>query len=97
MLKLLGACILHQCIHGRAPEFQAAIARYYPPILEKELVPAYTGIRPKISGPDEKAADFLIQNASIHGAKGLLHLYGIESPGLTSCLSIAKTVVEKLQ
>ena len=82
---------------SRTPEFQAAIASYYPPILEKELVPAYTGIRPKISGPDEKAADFLIQDASIHGAKGLLHLYGIESPGLTSCLSIAKTVVEKLQ
>ncbi|HTC18816.1 MAG TPA: FAD-dependent oxidoreductase, partial [Stellaceae bacterium] len=49
----------------------------------------YAGIRPKISGPKEPAADFVIQGPAVHGIPGLVNLYGIESPGLTSSLPLA--------
>ena len=55
----------------------------------------YTGIRPKLSGPGEAAADFSIQGASGaggHGVRGLVNLYGVESPGLTASLAIAEHV-----
>ena len=56
-----------------------------------------TGIRPKISAPGEKNADFLIQGPRDHGIGGLVNLFGIESPGLTASLSIADHVVELLE
>ena len=56
------------------------------------LQPGYTGIRPKISGPKEPAADFLIQGPKEHGVPGLVNLYGIESPGLTASLAIGEHV-----
>jgi L-2-hydroxyglutarate oxidase LhgO len=59
-------------------------------------VPDYAGIRPKLTGPGEKAADFMIDGPAEHGLPGLVHLFGIESPGLTSSLSIAKDVTERL-
>jgi L-2-hydroxyglutarate oxidase LhgO len=61
------------------------------------LAPAYSGIRPKISGPNDPAADFLIQGPETHGIAGLINLFGIESPGLTSSLAIAELVAKKLQ
>ena len=79
---------------SRKDDFVNAVARYYPAIRSREVTPAYTGIRPKISGPHEPPADFLIQQAQIHGVVGLVNLLGIESPGLTSALSLAKTVGE---
>lgn len=60
------------------------------------LLSAYAGMRPKISGPHEAAADFAIQGPEVHGVPGLVQLFGIESPGLTSCLAIAEAVVGKL-
>jgi len=60
------------------------------------LEPGYAGIRPKISGPNETSADFLIQGEREHGIKGLVNLFGIESPGLTSCLAIGEHVVQML-
>ena len=56
------------------------------------MQPAYTGIRPKISGPGEAAADFRIDGPAQHGIAGLVNLFGIESPGLTACLAIAEHV-----
>ena len=56
------------------------------------LQPGYTGIRPKISGPNEPAADFLIQGPRDHGVPGLVNLFGIESPGLTASLAIGEHV-----
>jgi len=56
------------------------------------LLPAYAGMRPKISGPHEAARDFCIQGPAQHGVPGLVNLFGIESPGLTSSLAIARHV-----
>ncbi len=81
---------------SRRPAFAAAIRRYYPGLDESKLQPAYTGIRPKIVGPGEPAADFVIQGPSAHGLAGLVNLYGIESPGLTASLAIAEEVVALL-
>jgi L-2-hydroxyglutarate oxidase LhgO len=72
--------------------FVTAIRRYYPALDERQLQPGYTGIRPKISGPDSPAADFLMLGQDDHGIDGLFHLLGIESPGLTASLAIAEVV-----
>jgi L-2-hydroxyglutarate oxidase LhgO len=60
------------------------------------LQPGYAGVRPKISGPSEPAADFVVQGPDVHGVPGLVNLYGIESPGLTASLPLADEVVERL-
>ena len=75
-------------------KFQAAICRYYPELNAERLQPSYTGIRPKLSGPGEPAADFMIQSEAAHGVPGLVNLYGIESPGLTAALAIAERVAD---
>ena len=81
---------------SRAGAFYAAIRRYYPGLGDNCLVPDYTGIRPKLSGPGQPGVDFIIQGPSSHGLDGLVQLFGIESPGLTSCLSIAQAVCDQL-
>jgi L-2-hydroxyglutarate oxidase LhgO len=73
---------------SRAAVFEAEVRRYWPGLPTASLQPGYAGMRPKISGPDEPAADFLIQGPATHGVPGLVNLFGIESPGLTSCLAI---------
>ena len=80
----------------RADGFYASIRRYWPGLPDGALVADYAGIRPKLTGPGEKAADFIIDGPAEHGLPGLVHLFGIESPGLTSCLSIAEDVAERL-
>jgi L-2-hydroxyglutarate oxidase LhgO len=77
---------------NRAERFYAAIRRYWPGLPDGALAPGYAGIRPKISGPAEPAADFLIQGPADHGIAGLVHLFGIESPGLTASLALADDV-----
>ena len=77
-------------------KFAAAIRRYYPDFDDARLVPGYTGIRAKLSGPGEPAADFRLDGPAQHGVPGLVNLFGIESPGLTSCLAIADVVTEML-
>lgn len=76
----------------RRPEFAAAIRRYYPELDASRLAPDYTGIRPKISPPGAPAADFRIDGPAHHGVRGLVNLFGIESPGLTSSLAIGEYV-----
>jgi L-2-hydroxyglutarate oxidase LhgO len=80
----------------RGDAFYAEVRKYWPGITDGSLVPAYAGIRPKISGPGESAQDFVIQGPSDHGVSGLVNLFGIESPGLTASLAIADYVLEKL-
>lgn len=74
----------------RAEVFYEAVRSYWPALPDDALAPGYTGIRPKISGPREPAADFVISGPAQHGIPGLVNLFGIESPGLTSCLAIAE-------
>ena len=73
--------------------FYQAVRAYWPDLPDGALQPGYAGIRPKISGPGQAAADFVLQGPSDHGLPGLVNLFGIESPGLTSSLAIAQAVV----
>ena len=72
--------------------FYREVRQYWPALPDGALQPGYAGIRPKISGPNQPAADFVIQGPDAHGVPGLVNLLGIESPGLTSCLAIAQSV-----
>lgn len=80
----------------RRAHFETEIRRYWPGLPPDALEPTYCGIRPKISGPGEPAADFRIDGPAVHGIPGLVNLFGIESPGLTSCLAIAEEVAARL-
>ena len=81
----------------RAERFYAAIRRYWPGLPDGALLPGYAGIRPKTAGPGAPAPDFEIQGPRAHGIPGLVHLFGIESPGLTASLSLAERVLRELQ
>ncbi len=81
---------------SREAAFYEAIRRYYPGLKDGQLQPGYTGIRPKIHGPGTEAPDFMIHGPKDHGVKGLVNLYGMESPGLTSSLAIAEYVHDLL-
>ena len=82
---------------ARGEAFYAEVRKYWPALPDGALIPGYAGIRPKISGPDAPAVDFLIQGPADHGVPGLVNLFGIESPGLTSCLAIGAHVAGLLQ
>jgi L-2-hydroxyglutarate oxidase LhgO len=81
---------------ARGLAFYAEVRKYWPALPEGALQPGYAGIRPKISGPGETAGDFMIQGPATHGVVGLVNLFGIESPGLTSSLAIGEHVAEML-
>jgi L-2-hydroxyglutarate oxidase LhgO len=76
----------------RADRFYAEIREYWPALPDGALQPAYSGIRPKLSGPGEPARDFVIDGPREHGVDGLVNLFGIESPGLTASLAIGALV-----
>lgn len=80
----------------RGDSFYAAIRTYWPQLRDGALQPAYAGIRPKLQAPGASAADFRIDGPEVHGLPGQVHLYGIESPGLTSSLAIADEVAARL-
>jgi L-2-hydroxyglutarate oxidase LhgO len=80
----------------RGDKFYAAIRSYWPGLKDGALLPGYAGIRPKINGPTEPVADFVVQGPDNHGVPGLVNLYGIESPGLTASLAIADHVLAVL-
>jgi L-2-hydroxyglutarate oxidase LhgO len=82
---------------ARAASFYARIRTYWPGLPEGSLMPDYAGIRPKLTGPGEPAADFMIDGPAAHGMAGLVSLFGIESPGLTSSLALADEVVARLK
>ena len=81
---------------SRHGTFVSAIQAYYPQLDPEQLVPGYTGIRPKVVGPGDPAGDFIVQGPEDHGVPGLVALYGIESPGLTASLAIADHVAALL-
>ena len=78
----------------RSDAFYAAIRQYWPDLPDGSLQPAYSGIRPKLNGSGLPAADFVVQGEREHGIAGLVNLFGIESPGLTSSLALAEQVAE---
>ena len=77
---------------ARAKRFYPAIRKYWPTLPDGALMPSYSGMRPKIVPPEVAGQDFLIQGPRDHGVTGLINLFGIESPGLTSSLAIADHV-----
>lgn len=81
---------------ARGEVFYDAIRRYWPDLPDHSLQPAYAGVRPKIVGPGEADADFVVQGPRQHGVTGLVNMFGIESPGLTSCLALADEVLASL-
>ena len=81
---------------ARSLLFYPAIRRYWPALEDGALEPAYAGVRPKIYGPGQPAADFRIDDAARHGVSGVLNLFGIESPGLTASLALAGEAVSRI-
>ena len=77
---------------SRAARFYPAIRHYWPGLADGRLQPGYAGIRPKLSGPGQSAADFCISGPAAHGMAGVINLYGIESPGITASLALADDV-----
>lgn len=82
---------------ARGRRFYAAVRRYWPALPDGALLPGYAGIRPKLGPAGSPPDDFVIQGPAAHGVPGLVNLYGIESPGLTSCLAIADEVAALLE
>ncbi len=82
---------------ARGEAFYAEVRKYWPALPDGALIPGYAGIRPKINAPHEPARDFLIQGPNDHGVPGLVNLFGIESPGLTSSMAIGDYVVDLLK
>ncbi len=81
---------------ARAAAFERTIRRFWPELPEGALTPDYAGIRPKLHGPGEPQPDFQLRGRDDHGLDGLVALFGIESPGLTSSLAIGEAVAEML-
>jgi L-2-hydroxyglutarate oxidase LhgO len=94
-LEWIDACDFHVDA-ARSGTFYAAIRRYWPALEDDALEPAYAGVRAKIYGPRQPAADFRIDDAARHGVRGLLNLFGIESPGLTASLALAGEAVSRI-
>ncbi|MDP3355332.1 MAG: NAD(P)/FAD-dependent oxidoreductase [Polaromonas sp.] len=82
---------------ARGEAFYGEVRKYWPGLPDGALQAGYAGIRPKIQSPSEPARDFLIQGPADHGVRGLVNLFGMESPGLTSALAIGRQVSEMLQ
>lgn len=81
---------------ARSALFYDAIRQYWPGLPDDAIIPDYSGCRPKLSGPGEPVQDFRIDGPELHGHAGLVNLFGIESPGLTSSLAIAEDVRRRL-
>ncbi|OYW35532.1 MAG: FAD-dependent oxidoreductase [Brevundimonas sp. 12-68-7] len=81
---------------AKAEDFARYIRRFWPALPEGTLTPDYAGIRPKLHGPGEPQPDFQLDGPEVHGVPGLVALFGIESPGLTSSLAIGEAVADKL-
>ena len=77
---------------NQAEKFYQAIRRYWPDLPDGALQPGYVGVRPKLAPEGQPAADFTVRGPETHGVGGMVHLFGIDSPGLTSSLAIADYV-----
>lgn len=92
---VIGAGVVGLAI-ARANAFYAEVRKYWPALKDDTLIAGYAGMRPKINSPTEPAADFVIHGPKDHGVDGLVNLFGIESPGLTSSMAIGQYVSELL-
>ena len=81
---------------SRSAAFYAEVRKYWPGLKDGALQAGYAGIRPKLQGPGVPSGDFVIQGSNVHGVPGLVNLFGIESPGLTSSLAIGEYVSQML-
>ena len=81
---------------ARAPGFYDYVRKFWPGLPDGALTPDYAGIRPKLHGPNEPQPDFQLDGPEVHGLEGLVALFGIESPGLTSSLAIGEAVADRL-
>lgn len=81
---------------AKSDRFVNSISRYFPAVEPAKLHPSYAGIRPKIVGPEDAAGDFQIQDSRVHGIKGLVQLFGMESPALTASLAIGEYVIDQM-
>lgn len=77
---------------GHGDEFFAAAHSYLPFITREDITADMAGIRPKIQSPTDSVKDFVIRHEIDNGLPGFINLAGMESPGLTSCISIARMV-----
>jgi L-2-hydroxyglutarate oxidase LhgO len=77
---------------AKSAAFYSAVRQYWPGLPDGALSPAYSGVRPKMTPPSAAAADFHISSPAQHGVPGVVNLFGIESPGLTSCMALAQYV-----
>ncbi len=82
---------------ARGDGFYAEVRKYWPALQDGSLSPGYAGIRPKLKPAQDGSSDFVIQGPAVHGIRGLVNLFGIESPGLTSSLAIAQRVLQLLR
>ncbi|XP_062224345.1 L-2-hydroxyglutarate dehydrogenase, mitochondrial [Phragmites australis] len=93
------SCFLNRFDYSVNPttcsKFYPVIRKYFPNLKDGSLEPGYSGMRPKLSGPGQPPSDFVIQGEDVHGIPGLVNLFGIESPGLTSSLAIAEHIVSR--
>ena len=81
---------------AKAADFESYIRQFWPGLPDNALSPDYAGLRPKIHGPGEPQPDFRLDGVETHGIPGLMALFGIESPGLTSSLAIGETVAGRI-
>jgi L-2-hydroxyglutarate oxidase LhgO len=81
---------------ARAGEFYRYVRKFWPGLPDGALAPDYAGVRPKLHGPGQPQPDFRLDGADIHGLPGLVALFGVESPGLTSSLAIGEEVAARL-
>ncbi|MCM8778271.1 MAG: NAD(P)/FAD-dependent oxidoreductase [Candidatus Omnitrophica bacterium] len=77
--------------------FYESVREFLPFIEQEDLSPDISGIRPRLQGPREDFRDFIINDEFDFGLPGLINLIGIESPGLTACLCIARIVREMVR
>ena len=87
----------YQVDPARAEKFYGAVRRYWPGLADGAIQPGYAGIRPKLSGPGEPDADFLVHGPAEHGVPGMVNFFGIESPGLTASLALARLALQLLE
>ncbi len=81
---------------SRSSHFYAEVRKYWPLLRDGQIEPSYSGVRPKIVGEGQAAADFCIQGEAVHGIAGLINLFGIESPGLTSSMALGELICQRL-
>lgn len=82
---------------SRAAAVAEAIRRYWPSVRADALIAEYAGVRPRLNGPGEPPANWLLQGPDLNGLNGLINLFGVESPGVTSSLAIASEVAQMVQ